>query len=253
MRYRLARPAVLVDINEIDDLDYVRQHNGTTGIGARTRDVAVERSPVFAGHPLIADACAVVADPVVREMGTLVGSLCHNDPAGDWPVVALAARAQVIARGRGGGRTIAIDDFLVDSFTTALKDDELALEVCFPSIGERTSGAYYKIERKVGDFATSAAAVQLTLAPNGTISAAGVAIGAAGPTARRVEEAERLLTGATPSDEIVRAAADAAKKAADPIADTRGSSKFKKELAGVLVARALAKTLGRLGVGGFQA
>ena len=250
MRYRLARPAVLVDINPVAALDYVREQDGVLAIGALARDAKLERMPrLTAAYPLLADAAAVVADPVVRQSGTVVGSLCHNDPAGDWAVAALAARAQIVIRGRSGERAVPIDSFLVDSFTTAVADGELAIEVRFPTPPERTSGAYQKLERKVGDFATAAAAVQITLAADGTIAQAGVAIGAAGPTARRVADAELLLKGARPSRELIRAAADAARKAADPAADTRGTAEFKKDMAGVLVGRALATALRRLGVG----
>ncbi|MGB8265844.1 MAG: FAD binding domain-containing protein [Candidatus Velthaea sp.] len=249
MRYRLARPAVLVDINPIEELSYLREANGALAIGARTRDFTLEKSPVIAaGYPLLADVSVVVADPVVRQMGTVVGSLCHNDPAGDWSVAALALRAQVVVRGAAGERAVAIDDFLVDSFTTAVGEGEMALEVRFPAPGARSSGAFLKIERKVGDFATASAAVSLVLAADGTIAGAGVAIGAAGPQAQRVAEAERILVGARPSGELFRSAADLARKQADPQADTRGTVAYKKDVTGVLVGRALAKALQRLAV-----
>lgn len=250
MRFRLARPAWLVDINPIKELSYLREAGGALVIGAGTRDCALEFSSLVSErYRLIADVSRVVADPVVRQMGTVVGSLCHNDPAGDWAVAALAARAQIVVRGKGGNRTVTIDDFLVDSFTTAVGEGELALEVRFPTPGARTSGSYQKIERKVGDFATSAAGVQLTLAADGSIVDAGVAIGAAGPKATRVVEAERLLCGNRPTKDVLRAAAEEARKTADPAADTRGDVDFKKAMAGVLVQRALAATLERLGVG----
>jgi carbon-monoxide dehydrogenase medium subunit len=253
MRFRLARPAVLVDINRIEALSYVREADGVLAIGALTRDAMLETSSLIASkYPLLADTSAVVADPVVRQMGTVVGSLCHNDPAGDWGVTALAARAHIVVRGRDGERLIPIDEFLVDSFATAVADGELALEVRFPKPPARTSGSYQKIERKVGDFATSSAAAQLTLADDGTIAAAGIAIGAAGPHATRVTDAEQLLHGAQPTKELIRAAADAARKIADPVADQRGGVDFKKDMAGVLVGRALVAALERLDVKGLR-
>jgi carbon-monoxide dehydrogenase medium subunit len=253
MRFRLARPAVLVDINGLSDLAYLREEDGMLAIGAMTRDAALETSDLIsAKYPLLADTSAVVADPVVRQSGTVVGSLCHNDPAGDWGVTALAARAQIVVRGKGGTRTVAIDDFLIDSFTTAVAEGELALEVRFPTPPARTAGSYQKIERKVGDFATASAAARITLDANGAIAGAGIAIGAAGPHATRVTEAERLLNGAKPTKELIRAAADAARAIADPAADNRGSVEFKKDMAGVLVRRALVAALGRLGVEGLQ-
>lgn len=241
MRFRLARPAVLIDINPLTDYDYVREVDGVLAVGALARDAALETMPLIKQkYPLLADVSAVVADPVVRQMGTVVGSLCHNDPAADWAVAALAGHAQIVVRGAGGTRVVAIDDFLVDSFTTTVGPEEMAVEVRFPTPPARTAGSYQKIERKVGDFATASAAVRLTLAEDGTIAQAGIAIGAAGPTARRVADAEALLRGAKPTKESFRAASDAAVKLADPAADTRGTVPFKKAMAGVLVGRRLA-------------
>jgi carbon-monoxide dehydrogenase medium subunit len=249
MRFRLARPAVIVDINPVRELEYLRM-DGTLAIGALARDVAIERAP-WIGEPrwgLVRDVSRVVADPVVRQMATVVGSLCHNDPAGDWTTAALAARASVIVRGKAGQRTVAIDDFLIDSFTTAVVDGEMALAAQFPVPGDRTAGSYQKVERKVGDFATAAAAVQITLNADGSIGQAGIALSAAGPCAVRVAEAEQLLNGQKPTFETIRAAADAASRQSRPQADLRGSVDYKKHLAGVLVARGLRQALARLGV-----
>jgi carbon-monoxide dehydrogenase medium subunit len=253
MRFRLARPAVLIDINALADLSYLREDDGMLAIGALARDAALETSALIgSSYALVADTSALVADPVVRQSGTVVGSLCHNDPAGDWGVAALAARAQIVVRGATGTRTVSIDDFLVDSFTTAVAEGEMALEVRLPKPGPRTSGSYQKIERKVGDFATASAAAQITLDANGAIAEAGVAIGAAGPCATRVKDAELLLRGSKPTKELIRAAADAARALADPAADNRGSVEYKKDMAGVLVGRALVAALGRLGVEGLR-
>ena len=250
MRFRLARPSVLVDVNEIAALDYVRTSDGMLNVGAIARDSAIERASWIGDRrwSLLHDVSRVVADPVVRQTGTVVGSLCHNDPAGDWTAVALAARASVVVRGKTGTRTVAIDNFLVDSFTTAVGEGEIALEARFPVPDDRSAGSYQKVERKVGDFATAAAAVQVSLSADGTIRSAGIALSAAGPCAVRVEHAERALTGQKPSADLIRAAADAASKQSAPQADLRGSIPYKKHLAGVLVARGLRQALGRLGV-----
>ena len=250
MRFRLARPAVLVDINNLSDLSFVRVNDGTLRIGAIARDSEIERASWITERrwSLLHDVSRVVADPVVRQTGTLIGSLCHNDPSGDWPATALATRAEVVVRGKAGTRTVPIDTFLVDSFTTAVSEGEIALEARFPVPDERTAGSYQKVERKVGDFATAAAAVQVSLNADGTIRAAGIALTAAGPCAVRVDEAERLLAGHKPSADLIRAAADAAAKKSAPQADLRGSVPYKKNLAGVLVARGLRQALGRLGV-----
>lgn len=249
MRFRLARPAVLVDINALGELDYVRM-NGGLAIGAVARDIAVERATWIRDTrwSLFHEVSRVVADPVVRQMATVVGSLCHNDPAGDWTAAALAARAEIVVRGAAGERTVPIDEFLVDSFTTAVGEGEMAVAVRFPMPDDRTAGSYQKVERKVGDFATAAAAVQLALDANGAIRQAGVALSAAGPCAVRVTDAESLLVGQKPSADLVRAAAEAAAKRSQPQADLRGSVEYKKHLAGVLVARGLRQALARLGV-----
>ena len=250
MRFRLARPAVLVDINPVSDLGQLRVSDHTLTVGAIARDSDVERAPWIGESrwSLIHDASRVVADPVVRQLGTVVGSLCHNDPAGDWTAVALASRATVVVRGTGGIRRVPIDEFLVDSFATAVGEGEMALGVEFPVPDDRTAGSYQKVERKVGDFATAAAAVQVSLSADGTIRAAGIALSAAGACALRVDAAEKLLAGQKPSAELIRAASDAAWHRSMPQADLRGSVEFKKHLAGVLVARGLRQAFSRLGV-----
>ena len=250
MRFRLARPAVLVDINSLNDLGHIRLDGQVLAIGAIARDSDIERAPWITDRrwSLIHDASRVVADPIVRQMGTLVGSLCHNDPAGDWTAVALASRARIVVRTKAGTRRVPIDEFLVDSFTTAVGEGEMALAAEFPVPDDRTAGSYQKVERKVGDFATAAAAVQISLNADGTIREAGVALSAAGPCAVRVEEAERLLAGQKPAADLIRAASDAAWHRSAPQADLRGSVEYKKHLAGVLVARGLRQAFSRLGV-----
>lgn len=253
MRFRLARPVALVDINAIAEIGYLRESGGALAIGAAARDHALETSAVVTKrYALLADVSAVVADPVVRQMGTVVGSLCHNDPAGDWPVAALASRAEISVRGKAGTRRVAIDDFIVDSFTTTVGPGEMAIEVRFPTPGARTSGSFQKIERKVGDFATACAAAQITLAADGTIAGAGIAIGAVATKALRVAAAEKLLTGAKPTTELIAQAMREAENIADPNPDNRGSAEFKKAMAGVLTGRAITAALARLGIGGLR-
>ncbi len=249
MRYRLAQPAVLVDINKLPNLGYLREEEGMLRIGALARDTDVEFNPeIQRRYPLIRDVSRVVADPIVRFRGTVVGSLCHNDPSGDWAAAAIAARAQVVIQGKSGTRVEPIDQFLVDSFATSLGEGELAVEVRFPTPSAFTSGAYEKIERKVGDYATAAAAVQLELNPDGTIKEAGLGITAVAHMPLRVVEGENLLRGQKPTMELIRAAAEEARKIADPTPDARGSAEYKKDMARVLVGRGLLKALNRLGV-----
>jgi len=250
MRFRLARPSVLVDINAIPELRTIRLDDQALALGAIARDSDVERASWITERKwrLLHDVSRVVADPVVRQLGTVVGSLCHNDPSGDWPAAALAARAVIVVRGKAGLRTVPIDQFLVDSFTTSVEEGEMAVAVRFPVPDDRTAGAYQKVERKVGDFATAAAAVQLSLNADGTVREAGIALSAAGPCAVRVAEAEAVLQGQKPTAELIRAAADAASKKSEPQADLRGSIDYKKNLAGVLVSRGLRQALAHLGV-----
>ncbi|GEM85513.1 FAD binding domain-containing protein [Meiothermus granaticius] len=249
MRYRLAQPAVLVDINRLPGLNQLSEEGGMLRVGALVRDTDVEfNSGIQSRYALIADVSRVVADPIVRFRGTVVGSLCHNDPAGDWTAAALASRAQVVIRGPAGERTEAIDDFLVDSFTTSIGEGEIAVEARFPVPGPRTSGAYEKIERKVGDYATAAAAVQLELTEDGRIQEVGIGVTAVALKALRVAEGERLLRGQKPTRDLIRAAAEEAAKIADPNPDARGSKEYKRDMARVLVGRGLIKALGRLGV-----
>lgn len=249
MRYRLARPAVLVDINSISELKYLHEKDGFLHIGATTRDAALEFDQnILSRYSLLTAVSRVVADPIVRHMGTVVGSICHNDPSGDWTATALAARAVMVVRGSNGVREVPIDEFLVDSFTTSLEEGEMAVGVKFPIPDAHTQGSYQKIERKVGDYATCAAAVQLSLNADGTIREAGVSITAVGAIAMRVAEAEKMLVGQRPSKELFKAAAAEAPKIANPNPDQRGSAEYKRDMARVLVGRGLLESAARLGV-----
>ncbi|MBV8280556.1 MAG: xanthine dehydrogenase family protein subunit M [Candidatus Eremiobacteraeota bacterium] len=247
MRYRLAQPAVLVDINPIGGLSYLKEDSGALKIGALTRHADIEFSKLVRDkYPMMADVAYVVADPIVRNRGTLCGAIAHNDPAADWTAAALAARASVVATSAKGSRTIAIDDFLVDSFSNALQPGELVTEVVWPTPDARTRGAYVKVERKVGDFATVAVAGRLTLDAQGNVAGAGIGLCAVGATALRAKNAEKTLAGGPPTDERIAAAAEAAAKESDPAEDTRGSVDFKRDLVRVLVARALTTARDRI-------
>lgn len=249
MRYRLAQPAVLVDINHMPGMNYIRPENGHLRIGATVRDSDLEFSELIRSkYQLMADVSEVVADPIVRFRGTLVGSLCHNDPSGDWTAAMLAARASMVIQNKDAKRTVSADDFILDSFTTAVEEGEMAVETLWPTPQARTSASYQKIERKVGDYATAAAAVQLEFNEDGTVKEAGIAITAVSYVALRVVEAESLLRGQKISRELIRAAAAEASALADPTSDGRGSAAYKKDVVGVLVARGIMKSLERLGM-----
>jgi len=249
MKLRLGGAGHLVDIGRIPGLEYIREEGGTIRIGGRTRESELERSALIHGKlPLLADTAAVIADPLVRNLATVGGNLAHGDPANDHPAAMLALRAEVVAAGPKGTRTIPIDDFFVGLFATALDAGEILTEIRIPLPPPRSGGAYEKLERKVGDFATAAAAVQVTLAEvgaGGAVVQAGIALTNAGPKPVRAAEAERYLVGKQPSAEAIAEAARLAGAAAAPSADRRGKVEYKREMARVLTTRALRRAIQR--------
>jgi carbon-monoxide dehydrogenase medium subunit len=246
MKLRLGQPRHLVDIGRIPGLEYVEEKDGLLAIGGRTREAALERSElIHSRYPLIADTAAVIADPIVRNLATIGGNLAHGDPANDHPAAMIALGARVIATGPKGTREIAVDGLFTGLFTTVLEPDEILTEIRVPSPPPRSGGAYRKLERKVGDFATAAAAVQLTLGAGGEVERVGIGLTNAGPTPVRAVDAERYLTGKKLDEATVAEAARLAAKAANPTADRRGTVEYKREMARVLTARALRKAAER--------
>lgn len=240
MKFRLISPKVLVDIGRVSDLAYMNEDGGYLRIGALTRHADLEFSPLIRRrYPLLAAAARVVADPVVRNLGTVAGSLAHADPAGDWGAAMMAARAEVVVVGPKGKRTVAIDDFLVDTFTTALQPDEVLVEVRVPTPGPRGGGSYLKIERKVGDFATVAVGVQVALDAAGRCARVGIGLCAVGPITLRARQAEELLQGKELTAEAIARAGELAAEASDPVGDTRGPAEYKRDMVRVLTVRAL--------------
>lgn len=246
LKLRLGAAGHLVDIGRIPGLEYIREEDGHLKIGGRTRESALERSEIIQSrYPLLAETAAVIADPLVRNLATVGGNLAHGDPANDHPATMLALRAEVVATGPRGARTISIDDFFVGLFTTALEPDEILTEIRIPQPPPGSGGAYVKLERKVGDFATAAAAVQLTLGPGGEVAKAGIGLTNAGPTPLRAADAEQFLTGKQPDAETIAEAARRAAAATSPSADRRGAVEYKREMARVLTARALQRAVER--------
>jgi carbon-monoxide dehydrogenase medium subunit len=240
LKLRLGAAGHLVDIGRIPGLEYIREEGGALKIGGRTREVDLERSDLIRRrYPLLAETTEVIADPLVRNLATVGGNLAHGDPANDHPATMLALRAEVVATGPGGVRTIPIDDFFLGYFATALAPDEILTEIRVPQPPPRSGGAYVKLERKVGDFATAATAAQLTLAADGTVASAGIGLTNAGPKPLRAAEAERYLTGKRPTDEAIAEAARLAAAATSPSADRRGAIEYKRQMSRVLTARAL--------------
>ncbi len=195
MRFRLNLPKVLVDINSVAGLEYVRESDGYLVIGAMTREATLEEFElVRQKYSLLTDASRLIADPIVRNRATVGGNLAHADPANDHPAIMLAYNAQIVARGPKGTRTIPIDDFFINLFENALAADEILTEIRIPSPGTNTGGAYLKMERKVGDYATSAVAVQLTLS-SGTCTAARIALTNVSPVPMRAKTRSRRSSG----------------------------------------------------------
>jgi len=244
LKLRLGAASHLVDIGRIPGLDYLREEGGKLRIGGRTRESALERSELIqTRYRLLAETAAVIADPLVRNLATVGGNLAHGDPANDHPATMMALRAEVVATGAKGSRTIAIDDFFLGLFSTALAPDEILTEIRVPMSPPKSSGAYEKLERKVGDFATAAVAVQVTLGDDGTVALAGIALTNAGPAPIRASAAEALLTGKVPTADLINEASRLAGEAAQPSADRRGTVEYKRNMARVLAARALRRAI----------
>jgi carbon-monoxide dehydrogenase medium subunit len=238
MKIRLASPSKLVDINRIPGLDRLVRDNGHLRVGALVRHADVVASDATFGA--IRSAAPWVSDPLVRNLGTLCGSVAHCDPEGDWNSVLLATGADVVARGPSGQRTIPIADFVRGIFTNALAADEMVTEVRIPVPSRPSGGAYLKLERKIGDYATVAVAAHLELAADGTIAEAGLALTSVGPSNIKVTEAEAVLRGQAPSDELFAEAAELAASAAEPNDDVRGTAVWKRQVVRVYTRRALA-------------
>ena len=245
MKFRLAQPARIIDLNRIAGLAYVRD-NGDLRIGALTRETDLEESAVIRErYAIIADTAAVIADPIVRNLATVGGNVAHADPANDHPATLLALRASVVARGKGGERVISIDDFFVDTFTTSLAPDEIVTEIRIPRAQTQSGGAYIKLERKVGDFAIVGVAAHLQLDEKGNVATAGIGLTNVGPTAIRARGAEDALRGRAPDDKAIAAAAEAAAAESQPVADLRGPAEYKRDVVRVLTTRALRRAVAR--------
>jgi carbon-monoxide dehydrogenase medium subunit len=246
MKFRLASPALLVDLNRLDGLAYLREEGGWLKIGAMTREADLDRSDlIHKKYPLLADTAKMIADPVVRNMATVGGNLAHADPANDHPATMLAYGAQVVATGSKGERVIPIDQFFKGPFETALARDEILTEIRIPAPKPRSGGAYMKVERKVGDFATAAVAAQVTLGANGNCESVGIGLTNVGLTPIMAAKAEEALRGKKPDDANIRAAAQLAADAAQPSGDQRGSEEYKRSLVKTLAVRALRKAVER--------
>ncbi|HEY5676856.1 MAG TPA: xanthine dehydrogenase family protein subunit M [Myxococcales bacterium] len=248
LKLRLAQSEHLVDIGRIPGLEYVEEKGGQLRIGGATREAVLERSEVVrTRYPILLDTARVIADPLVRNRATVGGNLAHGDPANDHPATMIALGAQVVVVGPKGERVVSIDDFFQGLYATALEPDEILTEIRIPAPPPRSGGAYAKLERKVGDFATAAAAAQLSLSPSGAVEKVRIALTNMGPTPVRAAEAEGRLAGRAPDAAALAEAARLAAQAASPKADRRGDVEYKREMARVMTRRALEAALARAG------
>jgi carbon-monoxide dehydrogenase medium subunit len=248
MKLRLARPSHLIDINRISGLAYIKEDGGFLKIGGLTREAEVEASAVVRQkYPILLDTATVIADPQVRNLATVGGNLAHGDPANDHPATMIALGAQVVATGAKGERVIPIDNFFKSLFETDLKHDEILTEIRIPAPPAKSGGAYFKLERKVGDFATAAVAVQLTLDGSGAVQKIGIGMTNVGPTPLRAKQAEAALTGKKPDRAVIDQASKLAAEESQPSADLRGPVEYKRGLIREFTKRAIAKALERAG------
>jgi aerobic carbon-monoxide dehydrogenase medium subunit len=242
MKLRLAAPPVLVDINRIPGLDYIREDAQLSQlrVGALARHIDFERSDLIRErYPLLWETARGIGDPLVRNRGTMAGAVAHADPAADWPAALLAAEATVVAHGPRGERLIPIDELYVAILTTSLAPDELVTEIRVPFPAPRSGGAYEKLERKVGDYAVIAVGVQLALDGAGNVAKAGIGLCNAGSTSIKATAAEAFLVGKPVAPDNVNEAARLAMEASDPVEDDRGPVDYKRAMVRELTRRAL--------------
>jgi len=240
LNLRLARPSLLIDLNHLSELAYIRADDGGLSIGALTRQRAIERSELIAtGYPLLGAATSYIGHPAIRNRGTVGGSLAHADPVSELPCVMLAADAQMIVRGRSRERTIAAESFFQSVFTTAIEPTEILVEVHVPGLPDHTGWGFEELARRHGDFAIIGVAALLSLGTDGTIASARLAFAGAGDRPFRARTAEQALVGESPSPAAFDAVARQAAREIDPPTDLHATADYRRTVAMVLTRRAL--------------
>jgi carbon-monoxide dehydrogenase medium subunit len=245
MKLRFAAPELIVDINNLPGLDYHRADaDGTLRIGALCRHAHLEHSDLLTStQPTMAAAAPLIADPIVRNRGTLVGSICHADPQGDWASVVLALGGSIVAQGPSGRRTIPLADFVVGPFQTVLEPDEIAVEAVIPAAQGSRQGGYLKLERRVGDFATVGVAVAIETSGD-AVTRAGIALTGVGGSTIGASDAAAALVGRPLTADGIEQAAELAAQAARPRTDHRGSAEYKRHMVRMFVRRILSRADG---------
>ena len=246
MKTRLARPDVIIDLGKVQGMSYVRDEKGGLAIGAMTTYYQLESSDLVQSRaPALSDAASVVADPQVRNMGTIGGSLAHSDPAADLPAVVIALRATIITSSSGEHRTIEADDLFVDLLTTSLRSDEILSEVRIPAPAEGSGSAYVKFANKASHFAIVGVAASVTLGSDGSCRDVSIGVTGAGASAVRAAAAEAALTGSTADDDAIRSAASEAAAGIDFNDDVHASAAYREHLTKVFTERALKAAIAR--------
>jgi aerobic carbon-monoxide dehydrogenase medium subunit len=246
MKIRLARPECIIDINRLADLHYVKEEAGFLKIGGLTREADLETSSLIRSkYLIILDTAASIADPQVRNMATVGGNLAHGDPANDHPATMLALEAEIVAIGQHGERIIPIKDFFLSVFTTALEHGEILTEIRIPIPPLGSGGAYFKLERKVGDFATVGVAAQVTVDGAGVCRRVGIGLTNVGATPIKASRAEGFLIGKTMDKQQIDQAAQLAAEEAQPSSDLRGPAEYKVSMVRELTKRALVRACER--------
>lgn len=246
IKLRLAQPALLVDLRDVAGLDGIRETDDFLVIGARATHRQIHAAQVVREtYFLLGDVTMNIGDPQVRNWGTIGGSVAHADPASDWPAVLIATGASIVCRGQSGERTIAARDFFIDTFQTAIEPTEVLTEIRIPRRTRGTGGAYEKLERKVGDFATAGVAAVVRLNGSGAIERAGIGLTGVAEAPFAATDAEAVLAGAKPSDEVFRKTGAAAGAQSRPAGDVRGPVEYKRAMAAELTLRALRRATER--------
>jgi carbon-monoxide dehydrogenase medium subunit len=246
LKLRMAQPGLLVDLRDVTGLDGIVETDDEMRIGARATHRQIHENPIVADHyPLLHDVSGGIGDPQVRNWGTIGGSVAHADPASDWPAALLAVNADVVCRSTAGDRVIAARDFFLDTFTTAIEATEVLVEVRFGHPGTGAGSAYTKLERRVGDFATAGVAVGVILARDGRIEFSGIGVTGVSAAPFAATDAEAVVNGNQPSDELFRRAGDAAAATSQPVSDVRGPADYKRAMVAELTVRSLRKALER--------
>ncbi len=246
MKLRFASPTHLVDINNIPGMSYIKEEDGYLKIGAMTREVEVEESALIRSkYPIFSDASKLIADPQVRNFGTLGGNLAHGDAANDHPAVMISLGAELVITGSNGSRSVSIDQFFHGFYTTAIQHGEILTEIKIPVPQGRFGCAYHKAERKVGDYATAGVAVVLQLDSSGNCKKAGIGLTNVNPLPLRASRSEEALIGSALTDGDINKAAQYASEDCNPAADLRGDEEYKRHLVKVITKRIITKAISR--------